>query len=145
MKTLWKIFAALAVVDVVLVLWLCQVAGGMPLSALFYDAFVLTKMIEMLLLLGLVPVAVVPNGKGQTSGFLKVALWLSLALGALATLQSVLNTWGAVQRTHTNNLQVVAPSLAEGLVPLGLGLLIAAIAAWKVASAKPRSPAANFD
>jgi hypothetical protein len=145
MKTLWKIFAALGAADIVLVLWLCQVAGGMPLSALFYDAFVLTKMIELLLLLGLVLVAVLPNGKGQMGGFLKVALWLLLGLGALGSLQSLSSTWQAMQGTGVSRLQVIAPSLAEGLVPVGLGLLIAALAAWKIASSKPRPAAANFD
>lgn len=145
MKTLWKIFAALAAVVVGLVLWLCNKAGGMPLSALFLDAFVISQLVEILLVLGLVVAAALPNGRGQVAGFLKVWLWLLLGLGALGTLRSLSTTLRAMQDTHTTNLMVIAPSLAEGLVPLGLGLLAAAICAFKLASARKPSPAGQFD
>jgi hypothetical protein len=145
MNLLWKIFAGLTVVVAGLVVWLCNVAGGMPLSALFLDSSPIVQLTDLLLILALVLAAVLPNGRGQTGGFQKVLLWGGLAFAALITLQRLSVIRMAMERTRTTNLQVIAPSLAESLVPFALALLIAAIAAWKVASVRKPSPAASFD
>jgi biopolymer transport protein ExbB/TolQ len=54
--------------------------------------------------------------------------WLLLALGLLGTLYDSLNIWLAVQMTHPTHFNVVAPSLSEALLPLGLSLVTAIVA-----------------
>ncbi|MDQ0466264.1 hypothetical protein QO010_004057 [Caulobacter ginsengisoli] len=146
MKILSIVFAGLTLVVAGLVFWLSKVAGGgLSLLDLFLDAFAVVKLTLILLVPVLILAVFLPNGRGQAGGVLKVLMWSALGLAALVTAERVLNIQNAVQRTHTTNLQVVAPSLAESLMPLVLGLLIAAIAAWKIASARPPSPAPAFD
>ncbi len=144
MKTLWKIFAGLMLLVIALTLWLCQVAG-MPVRFLYLDSFIVVQAVEIFLVLGLILIAVLPNGRGQLSGLLKAMLWFELGFSILASLYGLMSVQAGMAATHTTNLRVIAPGLAESLVPLAIGLLIATVAAWKVASARKPSPAPTFD
>lgn len=98
------------------------------LPSLFLDAFLITKLVLILLLVVLALVALLPNGKGQGSDLLAIMGWLALGLGLLASLVALSNVLRAVAATGTSNLKVIGPSLSEGLMPIAFGLLVATVA-----------------
>lgn len=80
--------------------------------------------------------------KGRRSSDPSALALLSLAppgLGLAATLMTAVSVVTAMQRTRTTELMVVAPSLAEALAPLAIGLLLGAAAAALKARAAART------
>jgi hypothetical protein len=70
--------------------------------------------------------------KGRRSSDPSALALLSLAppgAGLAATLMTALSIGRVMQQTHTTELMVIAPSLAEALAPLAIGLLLGAAAA----------------
>lgn len=104
-----------------------------PLPALFLDAVVTTKAMIFLMMPLLLLAIVLP---GREPKLLVLVTVLALAMGGLASLYDIGSTMRAVAATGTTNLKIYAPSLAQGLMPIALGLLIAT-----VAMAKPRPKA----
>jgi hypothetical protein len=92
----------------------------------------LTGLSNVLLVILLLVVAFAPAGRGPGTSWLAVIMWPGLALGAAATLLDELTTAAAAGHTHTTNLKVIGPGMAGGLLPLGLGLLVVAVAAFRV-------------
>ncbi|PTS88166.1 MULTISPECIES: hypothetical protein [unclassified Caulobacter] len=60
---------------------------------------------------------------------LTVFSFLPPGVGLAASLLDGLTILNVMQRTNTTSLMVIAPSLAEAIMPLALGLLIGALAA----------------
>lgn len=109
---------------------------GFPIGILFRNTFMLVKMAEIILGLILLLVVVVgllqlaTDNSGKPSSFLSVIMWLSAALGAAAALYGAAVIHTAIVNTNTTNTRVWAPSAAEALFALTIGLLVAAVAAW---------------
>lgn len=111
--------------------------AGLPprlLFALFADAMVTTKLIEMLIVVVMVAAVFIgilhASGKvSGVSGFLAFVTWAGPILGLIGMGLALMIVWIAVRNTHTTNFMVVAPSVAEGLLPLCLGLLTGTVAA----------------
>jgi uncharacterized membrane protein YidH (DUF202 family) len=121
------------------------------LPALFLQATAVVKMVETILILGLIATlvaGVVLMATGKKAGdtlILTLLGWLGVALGLLAFAFAALNIWIAVERTHTTNPQVVAPSVAEALLPVCLGLLMATIASFVGGVMKARAKRSSLD
>lgn len=98
------------------------------LPYLFLDAFLLTQLVVVLVVVLLGLAALLPNPQGQTSNVLVVVALAALALGLLSTLLNVNMTLSAMRATGTTNLKVIGPGLAEGLLPLAFSLLTATVA-----------------
>jgi uncharacterized membrane protein len=135
MRNLAIAFAVLAVAAFAGVLVLAQIAGGSGAGpspwALYLDSGPLEKLTDMLLVAGAVAIAVVGlvrDGHGNRSAAAALPYFASaaLAVGVLAALQGALRTWTVASRVHVTNFMVVAPSLAEAMIPLSVGLLCAA-------------------
>ena len=116
--------------------WIARWAGMDELSPLFFDAGLLTKLVDLTLAAALAGVVVIgllrPDDDKQDGGspILTLATWAAPALGALAMAYNALLVWEAASQAHVTHLQVVAPGLAEALLPLSLGLLAGAAAAF---------------
>ena len=107
------------------------VYAGMPvhfLPYLFLDAELITKLADMLLLVMVGLAFFLPKGRGQGGGLPMIMSGLAVGLGLLVSLFNLSMTFRAMQATGTTNLQVIAPGLAEGLLPVALGLLAATVA-----------------
>jgi hypothetical protein len=121
-----------AAILVASLLWLADYAGGAPLVGLFVAMPMLTKLTTMVIVLAgalLVVLGLIQRLSGDTGlgDFLRIAVYLIAALAVVATLPHFLNIWRAVEITHTTNPRVVAPSVCEGLIPLSLGFVFAAV------------------
>jgi hypothetical protein len=114
--------------------------AGMPpnplttLLILVGQAMVLPKLVYLLLFGQVIWIAVLGLGvlKGRSEPDTTALTILSFAppgLGLAATLLSCLYVHVAMENTHTTELRVVAPSLAEALAPFAIGLLVGAAAA----------------
>ncbi|MDB5470297.1 MAG: hypothetical protein JWR84_1857 [Caulobacter sp.] len=106
--------------------------AGMPVQSLLYlflDAEFITKLADMLLLVMVGLAAFLPRGRGQGGGLLTIIMGLALGLGLLITLLNASFIYRAVQMSGMPDLRITAPSLAEGLLPLALGLLAGFLAA----------------
>lgn len=103
---------------------------GMPLAYLFLDAGVIAKLVMMLTLVALVVIVIAglaSRGAGSTLRIFGL-LALLLSLGGFAL--GVLSIVGGIRAVgSTPSFGVLAPSIAEALLVLGLGLLTAAAAA----------------
>ncbi|MDB5470294.1 MAG: hypothetical protein JWR84_1854 [Caulobacter sp.] len=103
-----------------------EVVQYMPL--LFLYATDWTTKVAVLLLLAVLGLAtLLPNRSGQASRRLNIMATLATGLGLLVTLLAV-NNRGLYCGTETNFLKVWGPELAQGLMPLALGLLAATVA-----------------
>jgi hypothetical protein len=100
--------------------WIAEYAG-MPLPYVFLDATALTKLADMILALDFLAVTVLAFRR--VDGVAQAFAWSGLVIGALAACQSGLITWQATTMTHVSRFSVIAPSVAQSLLPLGLGLL----------------------
>jgi hypothetical protein len=104
---------------------------GMPVSALFLDTSAITKLVDIVLALCLTAAVIltsVPASDSRSSA-MAVFAWTGPLLGLAGALFYAMIIWVAVQRTHITRFVVVAPSLAEAMLPLALGLLVGALAA----------------
>lgn len=108
-------------------LWLYSTMPITTLLYVFVDAELITKMVDMLVMLMLAGALFLP--KGRRGELLMIVGWLALGLGLLGTLFKASMIMRAIQMTGTTNLRVIAPGLAEGLLPVTLGLLTMTIAA----------------
>jgi hypothetical protein len=122
--------------------------AGMPanplatLGILVLSAGPLTKLVYLLLTgLGIciAVLGVMSLAKGRTSdpSLLSLLSLLPPGAGLFATLLTTLSIVRAMQATHTRDLFVIAPGLAEALAPLGVGFLLGAVAAALKARAAP--------
>lgn len=148
MKVLAIVFAVLAAASGAGVWWLVQLAGGtgLGLAELYVNAHPLTKLTD--LSIGLMTVATLVlglvRGKGGApigGALLRLMIWLAAGLGLLAALQAGLSTWRAAAMVHVTDLRVVAPGLAEALIPFLLGCICAALAAALSPSSRPATAA----
>jgi hypothetical protein len=113
------VLAVLGALTLGLTGWLAAIAG-MPLQFIFLDASILTKLVDVLLVISVVTVVTV----GLTSRIsLNWAVWIMVPLGALASAEALLNVWIASMATHMAKLDVLAPGLSQASFPLGLGLV----------------------
>jgi hypothetical protein len=129
------ILIVLAALSWAAVFGFCIIAGGgFPILALVFSApmaaraadLLLVAMFALTVLVGLIQAATDKSPRG--SPFLGVMTLMSAGLGLLAFTHEVLIIWRAVEITHTHNLRVVAPSLAEACLPLAVGFTVAAVA-----------------
>lgn len=134
MKPLPLVLAFLTVAAGAAIVGLAGLAG-VPLVDLFPDAGLMTMLATVLLVLILIAAVIIglvsrraPDAGQEGSFMLKLIIWIAVLLGALATAQALVFVQINVAQTHTTNLKVVAPSLAEALIPLTIGLLAGAIA-----------------
>ncbi len=132
MKWMWVILAALGVAGI---FGLMRYAGwDAPPWALFPNATYVVKLTDMLLvamfvlvaLVGLIELGTSKNARG--SQFLTVMVLVAVGFGVLAAVYTASHVSLAIQNSHTTNMRVVAPGVAEGLLPLTLGFIIAAVA-----------------
>jgi hypothetical protein len=129
-------FALLAIAAFAGVWVLAGIAGGAEpgpgLPELWLDSGPLEKISDMLLVLcivGAVVIGLIRDGDGRRSAaaILAYVAWATLALAALTALQAALRSWAIARMVHVTNFRVVAPSLAEAVLTLGIGLLCAAL------------------
>jgi len=128
--------AALLVFAIALGAW-----AGMPanpltmMGILLGQASPVTKLVLILLAVQAVVILIVgvsrliKTTRDADPTLLTVFSLLPPALGLATSLLAGLSVVIAVQQTHTTSLMVVAPSLAEAMTPLALGLLVGALAA----------------
>lgn len=115
--------------------------AGMPanpltiLGILLGQASSVSKLVLILLAIQAIVILIIgvprltkPKGDGDRS-VLALFSFVPPGLGLAASLLAGLSVMIAMQQTHTTSLMVIAPSLAEALTPLALGLLIGALAA----------------
>jgi hypothetical protein len=135
MRILVWIFGLLALAAFGTSVWASAVAGMVGPFAAYDNMEGGAKLIVVLLLVPVLLVILVlgwVHRRSAASGrsvVLTILMWLSLALGALASLHDLMMIWMAVQMTHTTNFKVVAPGLSSALLPLAFGLLTATLAA----------------
>ncbi|KQY35582.1 hypothetical protein ASD38_03215 [Caulobacter sp. Root487D2Y] len=114
--------------------------AGMPanplatLGILVLSAGALTKLVYLVLFglgiwIAILGATSLAKGRSGDPSLLSVLTLLPPGLGLLATLLTGLSIVRAMQNTHTSDLFVIAPSLAEALAPLGVGLLLGAVPA----------------
>jgi hypothetical protein len=122
--------------------------AGMPanplatLGILVLSAGPLTKLAYLLLTglgvwIAVLGVTSLARGRTGDPSLLSVLSLLPLGVGLFATLLTTLSIARAMQATQTSDLFVIAPSLAEALAPLGVGLLLGAVAAALKARVAP--------
>lgn len=140
MKLIALALAALGIALFGAAAWL-EVYSGLPVVALF-DSILVTRAVTLALGVLLLVAAFAPAGRGSGSDWLLILFWIGLGLGFLTTAMEELSVVTAIQRTGTTNPKIFGPSLAGGLVPLSLGLLVAAVAAWRIGTARQALPAA---
>jgi hypothetical protein len=135
MKVIGWALVVLAMAAWVAVFAIARYAGmpGFPLLTLYQNSLMVTKLFETPLIMALIVVVVVAlvqvfaNKAGGRLTFFTTMAWAAPALGLLATAYAFLNISIAMKRTNTTNLMVVAPSASEALLPLAIGLTIAAV------------------
>lgn len=136
MKTSQLVLGGLAAAAVAATFGVCAYAG-MPFQYLLIDADPMIKLIDfaVLGLFGLVLLF----GMVRDAGFLGAARWLAPLVGLLGAACGLFRTGLAMAHTGTTRFDVVAPSVAEALLPLAVGLVAGALAAVMMPS---RAPAA---
>jgi hypothetical protein len=122
--------------------------GGATVFQLFIDLDPLTKLGCILLMLGLQVVLLLGVVQlfartAALAAFLRAALWIAPLLGLACAALGGLAVLQASAATHVTRLDVLAPGLAEALIPLALGLQVGAAAAILdgLAAALGRTPA----
>jgi len=122
--------------------------AGMPanplatLAILVLQAGALAKLFYLLLTglgiwIAVLGVSVLTKGRSGDPSLPGILALLSMGLGLLATLLAGISIGRAMQQTNTSDLMVIAPSLAEALTPLAIGLLLGAFATACQARAAP--------
>lgn len=129
--------------------------AGMPANPLAVLGILLSQAgpLAKLVLLWLAVLAVViaimgaarraRGGRSGNRSRLTVLSVMAPGLGLASTVLSCLTIRGLMERTGVSDLRIIAPSLAEAIMPLGLGLLVGAAAALEglAAARSARSPA----
>jgi hypothetical protein len=100
--------------------WIAEYAK-MPLPYVWLDAPLVAKLADIVLVFDCVAVTVLASLR--VDGLTQALAWAGLAIGALAAFHGGLLTWQAASMAHVSDFSVVAPNVAECLLPLGLGLL----------------------
>jgi hypothetical protein len=147
MRALALVFAVLDVATWGGAWWLARILGGLNLWELFLSSRLITQLMDILLALFAVVILIAgfirdARGAPVFAPVMKPAMWVASAMGLLVALESGLETWTVAQRVHVN-FEVVAPTLCEGLVPLAIGLLCAALCAWFASVRRRGSTAAG--
>lgn len=133
MKRTAAALAIAALLAVILVVVMARI-GQAGLWNLWLDSGPLVKLsvlpLLMLLLLVLIlgSISRADRQGGGVGSALKVLAWICLGLGALGSIPSLLTVWSMVQRFHPTRMMVYAPGLGEALLPVTLGLIVAALA-----------------
>ena len=128
MKTSVVLLWVLTLLGLVAGFWFMTI-GGMPPTALLIDSSPLVQLIDFLLIVLCVVVLVVGLTSRGRSGLPKLAGWAGPLLGALGCAWGLFTLWQVSHVTHVTRLAILAPSYAESVMPLALGLLCAAVAA----------------
>jgi hypothetical protein len=108
--------------------------SGASIPGLFLDAAPFTKLFDAVLAAaigGLFFLRRAPARAGAQAAapdLLRLAVWVLPMLGLLAALWGGYVILQAAQTTGVSNPRVIAPALADSLLPLGLGLLGGALA-----------------
>ncbi len=108
--------------------------AGMPLLALLFEGLPSSQLFLDILAIALLAVALVgllrlKRRRGSSrSTFLGVVGWLAPLLGLLKTVLDELTVRQAADAGHVTRFFVVAPGVAQGILPLGLGLIVGALA-----------------
>jgi hypothetical protein len=132
--------AAVGLAVLVAAVVIANACGIPPLGLLdFISSF--SMLGSVLLAIAIPVVAFVPLGNERSGGWPPIVLWCALGFGWLLTLYGEFNTALAIKQTHTTNFQVYGPSIASDLPPLGLGLLVAAVCAFRMTTANRRAGA----
>jgi hypothetical protein len=132
MKAVGAVAAVLAALTLGATIWLALLAG-MPLAQLgelFLGANLVVQMLDIVLFLWTVAIVVICLVVRNPAARLAYSL-ISIgpvAIGGLACLYGVMDVWMAATRVHVTRLDIVAPDLAESLLPLGVGLTLTALA-----------------
>ncbi len=142
MKPRALVFAVLVLVGV-LAMVLMTSMGGTPPTFVWTNAAPILALFDLVLVLALVVVAVIAligvvNRKGAPA--LRPMLWIAPIFGLIGMAQEAFNVFSSAQRLHVTRFEIISPYLAASLLPLCVGLLIAAIAAW--ANPRKAAPAA---
>ena len=122
--------------------------AGMPANPLatfgilVLSAGPLTKLVYLLLTglgiwIAVLGVTSLAKGRSGDPSLLSILSLLPPGAGLLATLLTGLAIVRAMRNTNTSDLFVIAPGLAEALAPLGVGLLLGAVAAALKARVAP--------
>jgi len=116
---------------------------GMPLQYLFLDAGVIAKLVMMLTLVALAVIVVAGLSSRGAGSTLRIMGLLALLLSVAGFALSVMSIVGGIRAVgSTPSFGVLAPSIAEALLVLGLGLLTAAVAAVLGDHSRTGGPAA---
>jgi hypothetical protein len=108
--------------------WQC-----VALLEMFIDSDIVLKLFDIVLCLA-APLVVIVGlvhlaAGGGARPLLRVIEWAGPIVGLLGLAYGGLIDLIAIQATQVSRFEVVAPSLAEALLPLALGLLVATLAA----------------
>jgi hypothetical protein len=140
MKYLGLIFLPLALASWILIAKIAHYAGmpGFPVLQLYSQASSITKLMTTTLLLGLAATIVLgvirmAGMKGVDRGLFIGLLWGGVGAGLLTSAYSFLVINMIIERTHTTNMRVAAPSAAEALLPISVGMTIAAVCGLVIA------------
>ena len=134
MKTVLAILVLLTAAAAGAMFWLMQHAGGMTFAEMVLDADLLVKLailaqsplFLLALLLGFIGLLQKPQPGGGKP--LKVLAFVAPLPGLLAAIYNGLRIQTAAAKFGVTDLRVVAPGLAEGLLPLAWGLATATVA-----------------
>jgi hypothetical protein len=104
--------------------------AGASVPGLVLDAGPFTKLLDAVLIAALGGLYLLRKAsvRRDAPDLLRLAAWALPLLGLLAALWGWYLVFQAVQATGASDPRVIAPSVAESLVPLGLGLLGGALA-----------------
>jgi hypothetical protein len=120
MRILGWIAFTLVIVVMGALSWIAEYAK-MPLPYVWLDAPPVAKLADIILVLDFVAVTVLASLR--VDALIQALAWAGLAIGALAAFHGGLITWQAASMAHVSRFFVVAPGVAQCLLPLGLGLL----------------------
>src|SRR5688572_9976446 len=103
------------------------------IPGLFLEAAPFTKLVDVALAGAVGGLFLLPRARAgpESPDLLRLAVWVLPLLGVLAALWSGYVILQAVEATGVTDQQTIAPSVAESLLPLGLGLLGGALADWR--------------
>jgi hypothetical protein len=122
--------------------------AGMPanplatLWILISQGSALSKLVYLLMVGLAIWLGLASRSASVATSIFTVLVFLPLGLGLAATLLAGLSVRMAMVETHTTDLMVIAPSLADALTPLAVGLLLAAAAAAARRKSSPSGGAA---
>ena len=139
MKTIGLLLGLAGIAVFGAIAWLASYAGYLNPVGLVLDSLALAKQIDVSLM-GLLIVILVggATARSSMSDFLRVVGWVAPGLGILGTAHSGAAVLIAMEHTHLTRLMVTAPSIAEALAPVALGLMVGGLALLLARPKRPR-------